>query len=239
MKKMMLSAKKAARSVFFVMMTLLCVLPLHSKATDIPSIIRHIRFPIWASLDAYPGSQEAGDLDSGIYDYPIKSMKKVAPFLVQGMVYGWEFSYTPSDKTRGVEEYFEFYPIQPLSPDDKITYSSPWLTENKLNAWIDYTRTDNQIQNYYLWSTIQNKTISGKGYGSIEKGFEGITDACSDCIKNAVRDYYQKIIKNKPKEITGSVLVRDLPMLGVDAGRYVVQLDFFLESGKIIEYSKF
>lgn len=209
------------------------------SAKDTPSVVEHIRLCLWAGLDAYPGSAEAADLEAGPYDYPIKSMKKVAPYLIQGMVYGWEFSYTPSDKTRGVEEYFELTPIQSLSADDKITYSSPWLEESRLNAWVDFTRTENQIQKYNLWASISNKSISAKGYGSFSKGFEGIQEAAADCAKNAVRDYYRKVIKNKPKEITGRLLIRDQPLLGVDSGKYVIKLDFFMESGRIIEYTRF
>ena len=46
-------------------------------------------------------------------------------------------------------------------------------------------------------------------------------------------------IKNKPKEITGRVLLRKTPMIGIDAGRYVIKLDFFLECGTILEYTQF
>lgn len=230
---------KHAVTKTFALITLLILFAPQLFAREVPSIIEHIRFPLWASLDAYPGSEEAADVSAGVFDYPIKSMKQVAPFLIQGMVYGWEFSYTPSDKTRGVQEYFEISPRQALEPTDKITYSSPWIENNKFNAWIDYTRTETQIQNYYLWSSIQNKTISGRGYGSIAKGFEGIQDAIADCIKNAVHNHYQKIIKNKPKEITGAVLVRELPLLGIDAGRYMINLEFYIEEGRVIEYTQF
>ena len=48
---------------------------------------------------------------------------------------------------------------------------------------------------------------------------------------------FQVIVKNKPKEINGAVLVRNFPTLGISSGRYVINLDFFLECGKIIEYS--
>ena len=61
-----------------------------------PSVIRNIRIPLWAELDAYPGFfdenqeeiTEQTDLEEGIYDYPINSIKEVAPFLINGMVYG-------------------------------------------------------------------------------------------------------------------------------------------------------
>lgn len=201
-----------------------------------------IRFHLWAQLDAYPESEEAQDLSSGQFDYPISMMKETAPFLVNGMVYGWNFVYTPSDKARGVEEYFELTPVQ----DEKVvlegvTYEEPWISEenNRLNCWVCFSRNQFQTRNFNLWSSIKNPVIHGRGVGKIEKGFEGINDAAQDAVKNAVREYFRNEIKNKPKEISGSVLIRKNPTLGIVAGQYVINLDFFLESGTIITYSVF
>ena len=222
-----------------------------------PSIIQHIRFPIWAEVDAYPGTQQAADdVEAEEYSYPIARIKETVPFLIEGLVYGWNFVYVPSDKTRGVEEYLEVTPVRtdaaPAVPElvegvegpknqssFDIKYSSVWIENNRFNCWVDYTRTEYQVQTYYLWSSIQNPTIQGRGYGDLSKGFEGIKEAAEDALKNAIRDYYRNVIKNKPKEITGAVLLRKTPLLGIDSGRYVINLDFFLECGTIIEYKNF
>ena len=210
-----------------------------------PSIIRHIRFPIWAEVDAYPGTEAAAaDVDSEEFSYPIARIKETVPFLIEGLVYGWKFTYVPSDKTRGVEEYFEIEPVQKLADGQKndggtIEYSSVWIENNRFNCWVVFTRTDHQVQTYNLWASIQNPTIQGRGYGDLTKGFEGIKEAAVDSVKNAVRSYYRNLIKNKPKQITGAVLLRKTPLLGIDSGRYVINLDFFLECGTIEEYTQF
>ena len=217
-----------------------------------PSIIRHIRFPIWAEVDAYPGTEAAAtDVDAEEFSYPIARIKETVPFLIEGLVYGWKFTYVPSDKTRGVEEYFEVTPVRAPSTSSgttagpepvegfNIQYSSVWIENNRFNCWVDYERTDYEVQVYNLWASIQNPTIQGRGYGDLEKGFEGIKEAAQDALKNAVRDHYRNVIKNKPKEITGSVLLRKTPLLGIDSGRYVINLDFFLECGTIEEYTQF
>lgn len=214
------------------------VLIMAAAVAQTPSVVKNIRIPLWAELDAYPGLEEAYDKDAEQYDFPIKRMRTIAPFVLSGMVYGWNFVYVPSDKARGVEEYFEVTEV--VSSDvikGGITYSSPWIENNNLNCWVEYTRTDSQVQNYNLWSSIQNPVIGGIGYGSIEKGFDGIEEAARDSLKSAIRNYYRKLVKNKPKEISGSVLIRNLPTLGIDAGRYVINLDFFLECGRIVECS--
>lgn len=191
-----------------------------------PSVVKNIRIPLWAELDAFPGSDQQVQI------------REVAPFLINGMVYGWNFVYVPGDKARGVEEELEVTEI--VASDvlsGGITYVSPWIEKNRLNYWCEYTRTQSQIQNYEFWSSINNPRIQGRGYGPIEEGFEGIKTAAKDALKEAVRSYYRNVIKNKPKEITGSVLIRDLPAVGISSGRYVINLDFFLECGRIVEYT--
>ena len=243
--------------IFFTLLVLLGVLPgagSHLFAQT-PSIIEHIRFAVWADTDAYPGTQAAAsDMEAGEYDYPIARIKEMVPFLLEGLVYGWNFTYTPSDKTRGVEEFFEITPVRSNSGPSRasgttnstsgttgfdVKYSSVWIENNRFNCWIDYTRTQHEVQTYNLWASIQNPTIQGRGYGDLSLGFEGIKQAAQDALKNAVRDYYRNTIKNKPKEISGRVLMRKTPLLGIDNGQYVINLDFFLECGTILEYTQF
>ncbi len=217
-------------------------LPVYSQ---VPSVIENIRISLWAQTDAYPELELKDDSDAyenyGTgYDYAISEIKKIAPFLIQGMVYGWNFTYTPYDSGRNVQEYFELTEINSFEVEKyNITYQSPWISDNKFQCWCEYKRTPFQIQDYYSWTSINNPKIQGRGYGSLAKGFDGIKDACMDSVKNAVRSYYRDIVKNKPKEITGAVLIRNQPQIGVDAGRYMINLDFFLECGSIIEYTRY
>ncbi|MFA6856349.1 MAG: hypothetical protein WCR31_03980 [Treponema sp.] len=205
-----------------------------------PSVIEHIRIPLWAETDAYPELAEAQNTSAGIYDYPVKRLKMLAPFLITGMVYGWNFTYTPSDKLRSVKEFFDFSYIQPLGSSEKaISYTDPWIQDGKFNCWVEFTRTQQMLRDYALWSSITNPVISGKGYGKIENGFDGITDAAQEALKDAVRSYFRGRIKNKPKEITGKVLIKNQPSIGIDAGRYMVQLDFFLETDRMITYTQY
>lgn len=207
--------------------------------SQVPSVIEHIRIPLWAEMDTIPGIDEYKD-DAGLFDYSVSHIKQTCPFLIEGMVYGWDFVYTPSDKDRNVEEYFELIPRVDYSYFyGKIDYVNPLIEDNKLNCWCEYTRTADEVQNYYWWSSIQNPRIHGNGYGALSKGVEGVRDAVFDAAKNAVREHYRGFVKNKPKEITGGVFIKNPPLLGVDAGRYFVKLDFLLEYGRILEYIQF
>ena len=224
--------------LIFIIFSILC----NSLIAQPVEQINKIRFSLWADIDAYPGSEEAKEDtgDPAEYGFAIKRIKEVAPLLVEGMVYGWEFSYRPYDKTRGVAEEMIVKPIvNPSFVGKNIDYSSPWLEENIFNCWVQYNKNEYEKAEYDKWSVIQNPVIHGIGYGEVKDGFNGIVNACNDALKNAVRNYYRNVIKNKPKEIRGKVLIKSIPLIGVDAGRYVINLDFFLECGKIIEYKVF
>lgn len=199
-----------------------------------------IRMPLWAELDAYPGLKEAQDVSSDQFEYPLNRIKQVAQFLTDGMTYGWEFTYVPYDKTRKVDEFFEFTEINSIAETgEKITYSDPWIEDNRFNCWVEFDRTPQMIREFRQWQSINFEKIQSHGYGKISDGFDGIKNAAEDCLKNAVRAHYRTIIKNKPKEIRGRVIIRRLPKIGISQGRYVIDLDFFLETTRIIKYSYF
>ena len=206
-----------------------------------------IRVSLWAQLDAYPGlfDTDTGDSskteEDSKYLVPVAQLRKIAPFIISGMVYGWTFEYTPYDKARAVDEYFAFEPINELSEEEKkqIRYTKPWLTESRLSCWAEYDRTIPQKYNLEVWNSVTNPKIRGLGYARLSEGFDGIRKACGDAMKNAVREHWRQLVKNKPKEIDGRLLLCDPPMIGIDAGRYKVTLDFFMESDRIIEYKTF
>lgn len=218
------------------------------------SFQRKIRLPLWAELDAYPGLVEADPskqsekkapydetkYNKGVFDHAIGQMKRITPFLMNGMVYGWEFDYTPSDKLRGAPEYFEVKEIKPFDQESaKIHYEKPWFDESKVHCWVVFERDEGMIQSYEQWADIRNPRIMGIGGGKIYKGFEGIQDAAQNALKDAVRTYYRKLLRNKPKQITGKVLINKIPAILINSGEYQIQLDFFLETGIIKEYQNF
>ena len=199
---------------------------------------RQVRFALWASTEIYPGIEEP---TKDTFSMPAKKIKEVAPLILSGMVYGWKFEYVPYDKARGVQEFFEFSPIQELTENElsSIKYAKPWVEDSILNCWIEFRRSDTQIHIFKGWESVLHPRIHGEGYAPLSEGFDGIQKACGESLKMAVRNYERKWIKTKPKEISGRVLIKEPPKIGVDAGRYKITLDFFMETDKIVEYKTF
>lgn len=198
-----------------------------------------IRIHIWSELDAYPGLKEAQNTSSGVFDYPVSRIKEVSPFLINGMVYGWNFTYVPSDKLRNVSEFFEIEPIAEITDKSKIEYQKPWIQDNLIHCFARYEKTPEEIWSHRTWTSISVKKAHGAGVCSVAKGFDGITEAATNAVKDAVRNFYRPIIKNKPKEIRGKVIISSEPMIGIKEGNYLIQLDFLLESDRIIMYTQF
>ena len=200
-----------------------------------------IQLNLWAGLDAYPEiPSEEKQTDGKPFAYPVEQIKTTASFLLEGMIYGWEFDYTPSDKMRNVAEFFERKPIKNLGNAKKnITYRNPTIKDGKLFAWIEFKRTPEMISYLQYWETSKHGKIKGHGTAPLEKGFAGIQEACDLALKDAIREYFRTQVKNKPKQITGKVILRKQPAIMAISGKYVVDLDFFVEKDRIVLYRQF
>ena len=175
------------------------------------------------------------------YQYSVNEIKNLAPFVFEGIIHGWNFSYTPYDKTRQVNEYFEFIVDGPnISKNDKnISYNNPYFQDNKLFCWVEYDLTPAMLNKMKHSKSIVFKKISGKGKGKVSEGDEGIKKAFSEALKMAVRNHGRDMEKNKPKEINGKVRITGNPRVYIDNGFYVVDLDFFVQVDKILHYQFF
>lgn len=203
---------------------------------------RSIQLHLWAELDAYPENYTDENEKYSLEDsflYPIKRIKELAPYLLEGMVYGWDFVYVPSDKLRGVREYFEKNVIKPLDTGGRIVYKYPEIYDGKLRVWVEFNRTQEMLSYLRYWEAAEHDKMHGSGRAPLKNGFDGIGEACDNALKNAVREYFRTKVKNKPKEIRGRVLIQRQPRITTGSGQYVVDLDFFVETIRIIPYSRF
>lgn len=225
------------KTLVLIVCLLTCTASIFAKPQAGPAEEELIRFSLWATLEAYPEAGEKIDVDAP-FAHPINRLKELVPFFIEGMVCGWSFTYTPSDKTRGVEEFFEFKPLREY-PNMKslIQYKEPRIEENKLHCWIEFICPPHLTSWRKTWKTLGYQRISGRGQGRLTEGFDGIYEGASQALKGAVREYARSITKNKPKEITGEVLLTGLPSIGLKSGRYIVDLDFFLNVSRIKEYT--
>ena len=223
---------------FFILIIL--ILSCSVCFSQISDTQKTLRIRLWAPVDENPASQIAPETEDS-FGTSFRSLKATAPYLLSGMIYGWKFEYTPSDKTRNVEEYFSFTPIAEIPEDDeKITFTNPAFLDTRVYCWLEYLRTDEMMISRQRWDSIQFPRVSGIGESSNLDSIDGIKEAVKEAAKNAIRTYAQKQTKNKPKEVTGTILLKDIdPNIKIIKGKYTAHLDFFLYVDKIIQYSQF
>ena len=191
-------------------------------------------------LPSAGGSAENESMRTRLYSFAIGRAKELTPFFLSGMLSGWTFDYTPSDKARGVEEFFEFGEIHPFDWSvNSIEYRDPIPEDEKLLVWAYCDRTEVQQLSYRRWSSINLPKVRGRGSASVAKGFEGIKESVGSAIRNAVREYWRVYSRNKPKEITGRVLLIGVPRVYIYEGQYKTDLEFFLETDRIVKYTYF
>jgi hypothetical protein len=244
---------KKAKSVF-KKASFLCIFAAISVAAQTPSQTEQLRIQIWSDLDKFPGKFEEEDEISAektetagndnefraLYGFAIDTSKKIAPFLMGGMLYGWNFDYTPYDKTRKVDEFWEFSSVQEFNPSlNRLEFHNPAVKDGRLVSWVYCDRTAEQKLSFERWSSIVHPKIKGTGKAKVEDEFDGIREACSQAAKNAVRQYWRSLVKNKPKEISGTVLLIGAPRIYIKSGLYIVELDFFMETDRIVPYIYF
>lgn len=226
--------------------SLLFIINIFVLFAQVPSQKEQLRIQIWSEVDSFPGGFDEDEekkaipsvSESGLYDFAVSRTKEIAPFLMSGMISGWNFDYVPYDKTRKVSEVFEYNEIIPYNSSvNPITYKNPVVEDDKLLSWAYCDRTESQQLAYRRWSAIAHPKVHGIGKASVQDGFDGIKQACSEAMKNAVREYWRIYIKNKPKEIYGVLLLIGVPRVYISEGQYVADLEFFMETDKIVQYS--
>ena len=215
-----------------------------------PEDITFIRIRLWAPYDAVPtlSDPDISSDSSGNTGYspdaPLKHasdlLKETGAFVINAMVYGWNFSITPKDNERGVKEYAEFIPIKEADVNTfDIKWSNTVFEQDRITCWMEFDRTPLMMHAKAWWNSVNCPRIHGSGESVYTGKIEAVEQAVFDAAKNAVLEYIKKIEKNKPKEITGTLLLKtETPGLRIDSGKYVADLDFFLHVDKIVRYSQ-
>lgn len=197
-----------------------------------------IRAPVWVYLETVPGTLTNDQLQKKLP--PIQELDEISRFILSGMIYGWTFTYTPSDILRNVKEYFSMEPVQVITPDDpRIFLSNIKPDYPHLSCWAEFTIDETLAHWTSRWSSIMFKSGKGRGKADRSEEIQGIKKAYSQAVLQAVRNHARKLVKNKPKEIKGEVLLRDNPRLFVDEGSFVVDIRVLLSIEELIPYQTF
>lgn len=161
-----------------------------------------------------------------------------ARWIISGMIYGYNVKYVPYDKERGVAEYFSADPVYSIPfGDPALRVTATRFEKGRFFVEARYDLVDFQLRRLKLWNSNIYPEAEGIGRASFFKGDEARIEAVREGIKEALRAYLRARIRNKPREITGKVLLDQPPYIIIDAGGYSSKTRIKLDIEKVIPYS--
>jgi hypothetical protein len=163
-----------------------------------------------------------------------------ARIILSAMIYGYEFTYIPMDKTRKASEVFDLVPLSEIQWGDpylKIIDSK--VRDKRLYVTIVYTLQDYQAERLRSWKSVSIPVSAGRGEGDFFKGYKEKIKALFDAMKNAIKNHLQKRLVNKPREVKGEVLLFEAPSTFIHAGTYTTTTRIKLNIKEIVPYRVF
>ena len=183
-------------------------------------------------------------IDTGEYPIPAATAERKvleeARRLLSGMVYGWSFDYTPTNKARGVAERFTLTPIA------QIPWGSPRLrvvetqtADSRFWARTSYVMDDAEISRRASWESGSADLSQGEGKASVMKGPDAKELSFQDAVRDAIRLDLRTRYFDAPRQIRGDVLLWDDPSASVRSGMYRTVVKVKIMVREVVPYRIF
>jgi hypothetical protein len=154
-----------------------------------------------------------------------------------GMVWGFEFRYSPFDKTRAIEERFDLAPIQSLDPKE-LTFApgARRSTQDAYYSFVEYAPDASLQSLMQSYASEPWKGAQGIGKADMSLGVKGRRAAYVDGLRAAVRSLLQGLVPNKPRLVRGRVVLDRPPSMAIIGGCYTVQVRVRVMVIEVIPY---
>jgi hypothetical protein len=187
-------------------------------------------------------------IQSDDQEYPLpkeeaqRRLLEEARQVFSAMIYGFEFAYTPGDRTRGVADELILAPIAEIPwGDPHLRITDAWIEEARLFAKVEYDLRGFQEDRRRAWGSTAVPTATGIGEWNMFLAAAPVGKARSleAAFREALRNHLRPIHFNKPREVTGELLLWDPPAVIIEAGTYQTRVDVKLRLREIRDYSLF
>jgi hypothetical protein len=177
----------------------------------------------------------------GPYPVPLdvaeKTLLEEARVLLSGMVYGWTFSYTPGDKARRVEENFVLAPIAQIPwGHPRLRVIETEASETRLWARVLYSLDDEESRRRASWDSNVAALATGRGTAALQHGAAARREALESAVRDAIRRSLDTRYLNKPREITGELVLWTDPLVVARSGTYTTTATVKLMVRELIPY---
>jgi hypothetical protein len=191
---------------------------------------------LWLPFEAIaPGELEKRTPDNAKLDALLEEMRTV----FSGMIYGWSFTYKPSDKARQAPEVLDVksvFEIQKGSRRVEVAQTRFDAKTSILTVTFRYRMADFEAGRRQSWASFNLDQAAGTGYAPAVDRLESRLSALSQALKEAIRALLRPKVLNKPQEIKGEALLRQVPLYSLEAGRYRCLATFQIRILSIRDY---
>jgi len=193
-----------------------------------------MRYEFWADLEPVAGVGEEWPVSAETARSRILSE---AAWVYGGMIWGFEFAYTPYDKARSLAESFVLSPLGGLPPEALAFASgSPKGAISELRSFVEYRPAAGLVDLMAGYAGDPWKGSQGTGKADMALGVKGRRAAYEDALRQAVRSFLQGLDPNKPRLARGRVAFERPPTMAIIEGSYTARVRARVMATEVLPY---
>ncbi len=224
-------------------------------AQDLDVVLR-AEFP--ADLVQVPSAEPFGGVPDPGYQATLPgeaaatAILEEARWTFSGMVWGFDFTYTPSDKARAIQELFV------IKPRGELAWGTPGVSVSAVRregasilatvAWSPWPAARAELS---AWSAAGYGSAQGRGSAPAVVGAEPGMEldgryipspvmarraAVTDAMRAALRAFLVSVERSKPREVRGSCSLAAPPRVVMSSGAYVATVRLRVAVDEVISY---
>jgi hypothetical protein len=226
--------KTSANTMVQVICLFFCVSSFFSS-TNLHADAEKLTITLWCELE--PFILFDGDTSPLSEKEIMKRILEEARIIFSAMIYGYSFTYIPYDKNRQVDEFFHLEPLAEIAwGDPGLEVIDSEIRDKRMYMRVSYRCREFQTARIEAWKTLATPSASGRGSSDYFKGYSEKITSLKNAIKEGIRGYMRKRTFNKPREISGEVLLDTMSHTIVHAGEYITTTKIKLHIKTVIPY---
>lgn len=163
-----------------------------------------------------------------------------AAWVFSGMLFGFEFSYTPLDRTRAIAERFDLVQLGTIPKGDRRIVPGPASGNfNELRARIEFHPDPGDLTLMESYSRSPWKPAQGIGTGDYMLGHPARRLAYEEGLREAARSLLRLLEPNKPRLVKGRIVLDRVPAIVLASGRYKVQVRARVQVMEVLSYNAY
>jgi hypothetical protein len=230
------------RSVTILFLLLLALVPMSAQEAMYEDFSQ-VQGVFWINrshVNAWNISLPDQNLDYRADEEYIIDLLELARQWFSGMIYGYRFEYTPSDQARQVEEYFLLEPIHEIPwGTPGLEYTGYFEANEKIEMGFRYFTADYEQARLRGWRSVRLANAAGQASTRDRTDLASREESFDEAVKQALRNYFRAVVPNKPRLITGTLALEEMPRSFADGGMVHTNVRISIDVGEVLAWDSF